>query len=62
MYLVDCRSAKCLAVLHKIYIPVLVLMMLIKEKSPSAPALLAAKVVIIVTKTLKPGYCPASTA
>jgi len=32
-------------------------MMFIKEKSPSAPALLAAEVVKIATKTLKQGYC-----
>jgi len=37
-------------------------MMFIKEKSPSAPALLAVEVVKITTKTLKPGYCPLSTA
>jgi len=36
--------------------------MFIKEKSPSAPALLAAEVVKIATKTLKPGYCRLSTA
>jgi len=37
-------------------------MMFIKEKPLLAPALQAAKVVTIATKTLKPGYCPASTA
>jgi len=37
-------------------------MMFIKEKPLSAPALLAAEVAKIATNTLKPGYCPPSTA
>jgi len=39
-----------------------VLIMFIKEKPLSAPALLVEKVVTIVTETLKPGCCPTSTA
>jgi len=36
--------------------------MFIKEKPLSAPALLAAEVVKIATKTLKPEYCSPCTA
>ena len=46
------------AVLHKIYILLFVFMMFIKNKPLSPPALLAAEVAPIATKTLKPGYCP----
>jgi len=55
MYLVDCRCVKRRAVLHKIHMPLFGFTDVHQKKTLSHPALLAAEVVPIATKTLKAG-------